>query len=210
MKLSQTGRQFKENITSGFTPIDVDPSSESQLLSVLRCDWSPFIFANCDRHGDNFLQADCLLLDIDNTDGEKCTIASFEAIFQSTQYIISTSRNHQKVKMYGKGKTLESYPQDRFHVLFPLKKSITDQTIVVSALHALIKEYPFFDKAVSGPAQLVFANPQTIIKIHEGKEVEIPKSEPIEKPRQEQSFESWAQAMNEHEFLKEETNRAKL
>jgi hypothetical protein len=210
MKLSQTGRQFRENVTWGFIPVEVNPSSETELLGVLRCDWSPFLFKGNTRIGENFVSCDCLLMDIDNTDGEKCSIDSFETIFRDTQYIISTSRNHQKTKMYGPGKTLESQPQDRFHVLFPLSAVFTDATLLTASLHALIKKYPFFDKAVSGPAQLVFANPHTILKINSGKEIDIPPVEFTVKIVNKQSFNEWESSINEHDFLKNKTNRVKL
>jgi hypothetical protein len=215
MKLSQTSRQNKYDVTWGFTPIDVNPRSVDQLLGVLKCDWSPFLFKGNNRLGENFISCECLLMDIDNTDGEKCSIDSFETIFRDTNYILSTSRNHQKEKMYGKGKSLISPPQDRFHVLFPLSKAITTPDKVCASLHALISKYPFFDKSVSGPAQLVFANPNTIIFIHEGEEIEIPKIEipKIEIQKTEYKAQQeipWPKDSNEKDFLESPANRIKL
>lgn len=207
MKISQTSRQWVANATWGFIPIDLDIGNADAIASSLRCDWSPFLYKNNARSGENFLSCECLLMDIDNTDGEKCTIENFKKIFLGTHFIISTSRNHQKEKKYGKEKNLISPPQDRFHILFPLKNTITDPGIVSAKLRALIKKYPFFDKEVSGPAQLVFANPQTIIIINEGSEIEIPSIEEIEKPK---VINEIYYCVNETDFLRSESNRAKL
>lgn len=210
MLISQTSRLNMANTTWGFMPIDVDTSSPESLLAVLRCDWSPFIFEKSSRAGENFRAAHCLVADIDNTDGERCTIDEFKARFQGVRYIISTSRSHGKEKKYGPGKTLVSAPCDRFHVLFPLDAPIIDKNELGDTLKGLISIYPFFDSAVSGAAQLIFGNPATEIHISEGQQIALKKIErktiatlaprEYEPPRE----------LSEEDFLSTPANRVRL
>ncbi len=209
MLISQTSRLNMANTTWGFMPIDVDTSSPESLLAVLRCDWSPFIFEKSSRSGENFRAAHCLVADIDNTDGERCTIAEFKARFQGVRYIISTSRSHGKEKKYGPGKTLISAPCDRFHVLFPLDTPILDRDELSDTLKGLVSIYPFFDSAVSGAAQLIFGNPTTEIHISEGRQIELKKIERKTPPRETRDYEA-PRELSEDDFLSTPANRVRL
>lgn len=211
MLISQTSRLNAANTIWGFMPVEVDPLDISSLQAAFRCDWSPFVYSGNTRAGEHFKAAQCLFADIDNTDGEQCTIAEFSKIFLGARYIISTSRNHQKEKKYGPGKNLSSPPSDRFHVIFPLDEAITDPALVSSYLRGLIAKYPFFDRAVSGPAQLVFGNPATIIHISDGKQIELvgearTKKAAKETPPGEREYRD----MSESDLLSTPANRVKL
>lgn len=166
MKLSQTSRQMTANTTWGFNPVDVDPDDPVALAGVFRCDWSPIIFKGNTRIGSNFISCQALFADVDNTSEPLCTMVDFASIFKGVNYILSTSKSHQKYKK-------DSPPADRFHVLFPLEEPIFDPEEMTGYLKAMIELYPFFDKAVSGPAQLVFANPSTIVTVNPGKQIDL-------------------------------------
>lgn len=210
MLISQTSRLNMANTTWGFMPVDVDPSSAEAMLAILRCDWSPFVFTKSCRAGEFFQAAHCLVADIDNTDGERCTIEEFKARFEGVSYIISTSRSHGKEKRYGPGKSLLSAPCDRFHVLFPLGEPILDKDELSDQLKGLVFAYPFFDKAVSGPAQLIFGNPTTEIYISEGRQIEVKKVARKKAPPKESRDYEPPRELSEDDFLSTPANRVRL
>jgi len=208
MLISQTNRTNAANAIWGFLPIDVDPDDPEALKAALRCDWSPYTYSGNTRSGSNFLQAQCLFTDIDNTDGAHCTIEEFKSQFKSVRYILSTSRNHQKTKGYGPGKSLSSPPSDRFHVIFPLDAPVTDKDVLSGYLKALVARYDFFDKSVSGPAQLVFGHPDTIIIINKGEQIPLDTVKPQKKKAP--VYDAPDRDMSEEELLSTPANRAKL
>ncbi|HSW62405.1 MAG TPA: PriCT-2 domain-containing protein [Dissulfurispiraceae bacterium] len=210
MLISQTSRLNAANTIWGFLPVEVDPSDQPALQAVFRCDWSPFVYSGNTRAGEHFRSAQCLFTDIDNTDGSTCTIEEFGKIFSGIRYVLSTSRNHQKEKKYGPGKNLSSPPSDRFHVIFPLDELITDPALVSAYLRGLIAKYPFFDRAVSGPAQLVFGNPATIIHISDGKQIKLVEETRQKKPAKEVRDDYETRDMSEADLLSTPANRVKL
>lgn len=187
-------------------PVDVDPADEAALAGIFRCDWSPILFEKNTRRAEFFKSADCLYGDVDNTDPSKsCSIAEFMERFRDVNFIISTSKSHGKKKG-------EHPAADRFHVVFPLAEPITSAPELTARLRALVTRYPFFDSAVSGAAQLIYANPETVIIVNPGKPIEIaPDQFPVKKSTKKHTFSSAdIEPRSEVDYLATPANRIKL
>lgn len=130
-------------------------------------DWCPGIFRDGIRTVENFIESHCLYGDVDNTDDHVCTIEQFKEKFGDYNYIICTSKSHQKVKITGKDK--KEYPAlDRYHFIFPLDNPITDPYFLQDSLRAIIQKNPFCDKAVNDAARFFFGNAETEIYYNKG------------------------------------------
>ena len=116
------------------------------------------------RSDENFMYADVLVLDCDNTHSDDpddwYTPEEIAKYFPMTRYITYTSRNNMKQKG-------DRAPRPRFHVIFFVERIIDSQTY--KNLFTLIREYfPHFDSGAKDAARFFFGNPETEIYIHEG------------------------------------------
>ena len=116
------------------------------------------------RKIENFIQSNCVMFDIDNTDTDRAadwiTYDLLRADFPDVEYYTVTSRNHMKEK---NGKA----PRPKFHVYFPIEP-ITD-----SAEYTALKEvtkgiYTYFDKYAADTARFFFGNPKAEVQYFEG------------------------------------------
>jgi hypothetical protein len=171
--LLSTSNRVQDKVNPHFSESEI-PLEKSVLRKVLSCDWSPFVYDQGYRDGKHFREAHAIALDIDNTSGEQCTVSKFLEMFKEKLFILSTSKSHQKPKVSG-GKVYNA--ADRFHVIFPLASPINDPEEMGRRIKEYIKAYPFFDKSVSGNAQLIFGNPTTEIIINDGEPLELPQVE---------------------------------
>lgn len=112
------------------------------------------------RKNENFIKADCVMFDVDNTETDRAadwiTYDTLRADFPDVEYFTVTSRNHMREKNH-------KAPRPKFHVYFPIEP-ITDGT-ECGALKAVTKEvYSYFDKYAADTARFFFGNPQAEIK----------------------------------------------
>jgi replicative DNA helicase len=89
------------------------------------------------RKAENFIQTDCLVLDLDNTHSEDPndwkTIDDIADAFPEVRFYYVQSRNYMKPKTKG-GRIQE--PREKYHLYFPLSKPITNRDGARKALQA--------------------------------------------------------------------------
>lgn len=102
------------------------------------CDhtWSPIVFKNDYRKGENFLSASYLVLDFD----EGLTIDEFKqwASDKGYKYILGASRNHQVDKITKSGAVKPAC--DRFRVIMPFERTIENRWEYVDCMRAVMAE----------------------------------------------------------------------
>ncbi len=122
------------------------------------------VFRGNRRSKDNFIEADCLVMDCDNdhTDNpdDWITQESLETLLEGVCYTIAPSRHDGKEKG---GKSA----RPRFHVYFPHKK-ITAHEEERRLKEAVFREFPFFDKGAMDAARFIYGNPAEHVVWHEG------------------------------------------
>lgn len=115
-------------------------------------------YKNGHRCSKNFIQADCLPLDVDNTDTDIAenwhTPADVARAFPGVAFAVCYSRNHMKVK---RGKTA----RPKFHVYYPIA-SVTDERQYRELKQTAYHFYPKFDDDALDSARFFFGveNPQ--------------------------------------------------
>jgi len=140
----------------------------SDFALASKVDFSASEFENNHRSEERFLQSDVLVIDIDNDSDKEpeywdnpenwLLLDDFAKMFSSYEYIIKTSRNHQKEKVWKCGTVRKA--RDKFHALFPLKEVISNKEKYKELLQVLqffINKdtfQPLTDKAVQGWGQL--------------------------------------------------------
>ena len=104
------------------------------LLNSLHQDTTSGVFVGENRRKTNWKSTDVLFFDVDNDEQEHqeyfddfdnhLTIEKITELFKNYEFIITTSKNHQKDKETTWGGTRTS--RHKYHILFPLGKTITD------------------------------------------------------------------------------------
>ena len=139
-------------------------NNTSELKAAVTYDHVAAAYKNNTRKNDNYIQSNCIMFDVDNTDSDKpeewITYDTLRADFKNVAYYIATSRNHLKEK---NGKA----PRPKFHVYFPIEliKSGREYT----ALKQRTKElFAYFDKYAADTARFFFGNPGAEVLYFEG------------------------------------------
>lgn len=118
------------------------------------------------RKTDNYIQADCILSDIDNThsDNEADWVTHEDVIkaLPDVQFYYYPSRNHMKSK---DGKT----PRPKIHMIFPtnILETASEYSDVAKKLVSMFPQL-HFDTAVTGAAQLNFGVENPIVSYVDG------------------------------------------
>lgn len=137
--------------TTEFTVKQGDTETLSQAVSFDNC---PAKYHNGYRRGDNFIQADCILADIDNSHSDNptewITEEDVAKLLCNVAFYWYPSRNDMKEK---DGKA----PRPKRHFIFPID-TVTSAVEYTTLMKWLIDTFPnlYFDKAVKGAAQLNF------------------------------------------------------
>ena len=140
-------------------------STPDTLRSAVRYDHVCARYRNNRRSNENFIEADAVMFDVDNTPEKGATKdippkqwVHPEGIAQAfpgvTHYIVY-SRNHMKEK--------DGFsPRPRFHIYFPIIK-ITDQKEYKAFKDAVCAYFPAFDRNAKDAARFFFGveNPRT-------------------------------------------------
>ena len=112
-------------------------------------------FKDCYRKRENFLSADVLVMDCDNTHSENpadwITMENLLAMLPKVSVAIVPSRNHMKPK---EGKCA----RPRFHAYFEIP-DITDEQHYTELKRAIPRAYPFFDEAALDAARFIYGCP---------------------------------------------------
>lgn len=121
------------------------------------------------RNNANFILADCIQLDLDNSHSEDPaewkTADDISDAFPDVAFLYVHSRNHMKEKTKADRKTgeiLARYaPRQKYHCYFPLSRPITDKSDYENLMLKAAALFPFFDLGAAKPAQMFYgvANP---------------------------------------------------
>ena len=130
------------------------------LENVVKYDNCTAKYKNGYNRGENFIKANCILADIDNTHSDNpnewITHKEVEQILKNVKFYYYPSRNNMKQKGDRK-------PRPKEHFIFPIN-TINNVEEYCNTMKWIIDTFPnlHFDKAVKGPAQLNFGveNPE--------------------------------------------------
>ena len=172
MHLSTNRKYHSARVVYGFTQVEFDTLSEFKTIVVF--DHAPAKFKDGIRNKANVETLDCLILDVDNVEGEEITIVDFIEMFKKYEMLIYTSRNHQKIKELGGGKFAEA--RDRFHVVFPIGKDVTSTEYEIIA-KSFVERFDFFDKACVDSSRFFFGNKEAEVFRNNGEFIEIPEDQ---------------------------------
>jgi hypothetical protein len=161
--ISKTNRLEDCSTPTGFEWSKVE--SEEDFEEIIKFDHSPFNFSGGHRKEDNFLETTVLWADVDNIYSDEqdwITVEEFMEKFKKYNFIVHTSRSHQKVKN-------GAQPRDKFHIFFILDGPITDKSYLKNTIKNLIESDLFttntgkilFDKGCKDLARFSFGNPDS-------------------------------------------------
>ena len=114
------------------------------------------------RSSKDFISADCIMLDLDNTHSDDPddwrTIDDIAEAFPGVKFYYIRSRNHMKEKRHtASDGTVTCYaPREKDHVYFPLSKTFTDFKEYESLMLKAAGLFPFFDLGAAKPAQFFY------------------------------------------------------
>lgn len=160
-------RRGQANKPNGFdTPYPVSEGDTTQLAEAVTWDNCTIKFKNGYRKTANYIQADCILADIDNThsdlEADWITHVDIQKNMPDIAFYYYPSRNHLKPKG---GKV----PRPKYHLIFPthILESTAEYT---NTANSLIKLFPqlHFDNAVTGAAQLNFGVEHPVVSYVDG------------------------------------------
>lgn len=114
------------------------------------------------RSSDDFMQADCIILDLDNTHSDEPeywqTTDDISDAFPDVPFFYIYSRNHmkEKIRKDSKGNEIHYEPRPKVHCYFPLSKSYTDLKEYEALMLKASGLFPYFDLGAAKPAQFYF------------------------------------------------------
>lgn len=148
---------ISEHITENFKSYVV-PFNKIVDLVKSKFNYSAGTFKDNYRNADNYLNySDLIILDVD--DGK--TINEARKIFEPFDYIIATTKSHQKEK---NGKIC-----DRFRVILPTENPINlNKTDYSKMMNEVFKDYPFVDKVCKDSSRFYFPSKNSTIITHNG------------------------------------------
>ena len=144
-----------------FYPDERTINNLDDLLKAAQLDHTPGFFKDAHREKAGWYWAECVVLDVDNTDGGKVTTPEdVERDFPDVGHYIVFSRHHEKPKPKDDGKS--EYPAaPRFHIYFPISAQFTGDQMDAFIKKAIASR-PYFDPCCDGRARFIFGveNPQ--------------------------------------------------
>lgn len=153
---------------NGWRVVETD-DVERLKNGISKCVWSPIAWKDGVRCEKNFLYAEWCVLDIDEPSPD-FTLRDVCAGFSHMKHIIGTTKSHQVAK--GDRPTC-----DRFRLLFPFERRITDLRIYRWNMYRLQKIFPI-DKACKDGARYFFPCKEIIQCDNEGYLQEVDENPP--------------------------------
>lgn len=136
-------------------PKQQEISCAEDLKAAAAFDHVCVAFKDCYRKRENFLSADVLVMDCDNTHSENpaewITMEKLLTLLPNVAVAIVPSRNHMKPK---EGKCA----RPRFHAYFEIPGT-TDEPYYTEMKRAVHRAYPFFDNAALDAARFIYGCP---------------------------------------------------
>ena len=174
MKISIS--RLKDNVH--FEPVEI--TSLSQFVDyATKYNYSTGTFKDNYRNKVNFLEAECIAIDVDNDDeADNYNIDDAVNIFGEYKHIIMPTKSHRLEK---NGKTV-----DRFRVILFLESPITDAKDFTATWGELIKYYPAADIACKDASRFYYPSPSSYSVNDNGKLWPVtryvePKAVPLDK-----------------------------
>lgn len=122
-------------------------------------------YKNSYRSNDNFIESECIPMDIDNDHSENpddwISVNDLKKIFDEVKFAIVYSRNHNKEKN-------ERPARPRMHIYFPIPK-VTNLVEYVGIKEKLSKTYTFFDSNALDGARFFFGVKNPTVEIVKGR-----------------------------------------
>jgi hypothetical protein len=176
--------------TNAVYPFDEEVADETTLKRVVDFDHTMSKHRGGHRSTEDFLEADVLIMDVD----ESKRLDDFESEFSEIEHYVATSRHHQLAK---DGKP----PMDRFHVYFPIPLT-EDQGAVQALLDNIHAKFPFVCEGAKKSAQFFFGNPNAIVHYTSGDKLitEIV-GDPAEQACEDPPPESETKATSDHAYV---------
>lgn len=154
----------RQNAKTVIFPRAVDVLSLQDLLNAAQQDHIFSQMRGNYRNAENFLQTDCLVLDLDNTHSEDPddwkSINDIADAFPDVHFYYVRSRNYMKPKIKD-GRAQE--PREKYHLYFPLAKPITKRSGAKKALDAAgtVADYVYgteglLDQSAAKPEQPMY------------------------------------------------------
>lgn len=171
MKLYISGYKQKANIAD--YPTEIDVKTKSDMIRAVSYDHIASKMKDNHRHLNNFIQCDCIMVDIDNTHSEDPdTWKTADDIGETfpVNYVLVRSRNYMKEKTHtnSKGVVTHYQPREKWHMYFPLSKTITDAAEHARLIRHILCMFPFIDKAAIDSSHFFFAVPEPFITYETG------------------------------------------
>lgn len=147
-----------------YYPIKTSIHSPSDLQEATRLDHVGVELKDGYRKNENFIRADCIIMDIDNDHSDNpndwVTFANVSAQMPDVQMYAVASRHNQLPKG-----NLSARP--RFHIYFPVPLiSTCDEYSAIKTL--LCDQFPFFDRNARDAARFIFGVKSPKIKSQDG------------------------------------------
>ena len=153
------------DIKNCYYPREIIATNVRSLEKAAQYDHVMAKYKNNYRLKDNFIESDCIAMDLDNdySDDPKDwkDIGDIKEVFKDIKFAVIYSRNHMKKKE-------NQSPRPRLHVYFPIP-AITDIEEYESLKIRLANYYPFFDRNALDGARLFFGVDNPVVEIVKGK-----------------------------------------
>lgn len=148
MQLTVYNTSTDPSLTSEGTVVTTD----NILEFVEKVCWSPAIFKNNHRKKENFIQAECVGLDVDGGLSLEDAILRLKSF--KLEAFVCTSRSHQKEKENPQTKKIEVC--DRFRIIFLTAEPIKSGTSYTATFKDLFTKFPESDAQVSDASRMFF------------------------------------------------------
>ena len=147
---------IRGNAQNKMYPQTVKITNLQELFDAVQFDHVAGTFTNNERGTAQFMNADCLMMDCDNTHStpleDHLTPEGLAERLPDVVFYIVYSKSHQKAKG-------THSPAPRYHVYFPLSKSYVEAAKIADMKAALLKLIPEFDAGAKDAARFFFGVP---------------------------------------------------
>lgn len=156
------GSDYRENAKNVIYNRVYQIRSAEDLTRALKRDHMAGQMVNNYRNIDNFMGADCIMVDVDNThteDPDKWKTADDIAEALPVNYYLVRSRNYMKPKSHTDkktGYTITAEPREKWHLYLPLAKPISKAAEHERIISNILALFPYIDPAAMDPARFFF------------------------------------------------------
>ena len=160
MTLYRNNKKQAESYT--YYNIKCSICSLTDLKDAVLFDHVSCAYQNNHRANEDFISADCVMMDLDNTHSDDPddwkTIDDVSEAFPDVEFYYIESRNHMKAKKNEKGELKEARP--KYHIYFPCGQLVEDPgqyELLKGRIGAL---FPYFDTKCKDIAHFFYAVPE--------------------------------------------------